>query len=58
MKMKFEMVPVDKLYLGNEINPVKLTDVADTVFSSLSDKENIIYMIYSSYQGRKENEIF
>jgi hypothetical protein len=44
MKMKFEMVPVDKLYLGNEINPVKLTDVADTVSSSLSDKENIIYM--------------
>lgn len=44
MKMKFEMVPVDKLYLGNEINLVKLEDVIDTVLSSLSVKENIIYM--------------
>ena len=43
MQVKFEMVPLSKLFLGDEVNPVRWTDVIDSVQNSLSSKENEAY---------------
>ena len=43
MQVKFEMVPLSKLFLGDEVNAVRWTDVIDTVQKSLSTKEKEDY---------------